>query len=275
MTRQRRPHSSPAFPADPRLWQTLLVSLGVHLAVVALFTVAGPARFQRHIRPVYQVDLVSPPVANPRAGRPDARPEPAKAAPRAPVPAPAKPVQVVPKTEPVKIAKPEPAKPAVKKPEAAKTKPAAKETSYEDVVRDIEKKRRAQENREFEQKMRQLAAKANAAAVPHAPVGVPEGKGTEAGSKHDDWLLVKLKEQWSYSPYVGGGRTDLEAVFLLHFDAKGRFVDYKIKHGSGNRQFDESVVRALLKLFKDQALPNPPKRPSEFEVAFNLKDLKR
>jgi hypothetical protein len=113
------------------------------------------------------------------------------------------------------------------------------------------------------------------AAVPHAPSGTPDGKGTEAGSAHDTWLQTELKEQWSYSPYLGGGRTDLEAVFLLRFDARGQFVDYVIKHPSGSRQFDESIVRALHKLFKEQGLPNPPPRPSEFEVAFNLKDLKR
>jgi outer membrane biosynthesis protein TonB len=250
----------------------LLLSLGVHLVVVAALLLAGQDRFRRDMRPVYRVDLVSPPVASPQAGRPDAGPPPAAPIPK---PQPARP-------EPVKITKPEAAKPAavVKKAEPAK-KPAEPQPKP--------KSPKAQDEESLEQSLREMQERAaldrtlaamrqkttGKEAAGAAPVGMPEGKGSEAGSSYDLWLRTQLREQWSYSPYLGGGRTDLEALFLLRFDARGTFVDYRIVRSSGNRQFDESIVRALLKLFKAQGLPSPPKRATEFEVAFNLKELKR
>lgn len=272
MSDRRFSRKSAAAPADPRLGRMLLLSVGVHLVVVAALLLAGQDRFRRDLRPVYRVDLVSLPVPSPQAGRPDAGPKPAASPPKA------EPV----KPAPVKIAKPEPVKPsavvkkaeAVKKTTEAQPKPKSGKTQDEESL--AKSLREMQDRAALERRLAEMRQKtAGQGAAGAAPVGMPDGKGTEAGSSYDLWLQTRLKEQWSYSPYLGGGRTDLEALFLLRFDAKGTFIDYRIQRSSGNRQFDESIVRALLKLFKEQGLPSPPKRATEFEVAFNLKELKR
>src|SRR5512145_3189569 len=98
MKRQHPDRQLTGYHQDPRFGRMVLASLGVHLAVVLLFSGVLMPRFQRDLRPVYHVDLVNLPVMNPQAGRPDARPEPAKA--------PAKPAP----PEPVKAAPPAPPK---------------------------------------------------------------------------------------------------------------------------------------------------------------------
>jgi outer membrane biosynthesis protein TonB len=263
---------------DPRFRRLLLVSLGVHLAVVLLFSGVLLPRFQRDLRPVYHVDLVNLPVMNPQAGRPDARPEPAKApakpaAPepvKAPPPVPPKPAA---KAETVKMAKPEVAKPAAvqpKKPEAV-PKPAPKEATYDKTLSAIEDLRRKQEIDRLKQDLAQLGAKDSrqAAAVPDAPAGMLDGKGTEVGIAYDAWLHEFLKQAWTLSRYQVS-RRDLKATVKLAFDAQGNLLDYKFIEKSGEERFDDSVRKAILQLKK---LPNPPGSRMEKDIVFNLKDL--
>jgi hypothetical protein len=126
MNRQHPDRHQAEYHQDPRFGRLLLASVGAHLAVVLLFSGVLLPRFQRDLRPVYHVDLVNLPVKSPQAGRPDARPEPAKAPakPAAPEPvkaAPPAPPKPEPRPEAVKLARPEAAKPAAVQPK----KPAA------------------------------------------------------------------------------------------------------------------------------------------------------
>ncbi len=256
---------------DPRFGRLLLASLGVHLAVVLLFSGVLLPRFQRDLRPVYHVDLVNLPVKNPQAGRPDAGPKPEKAPVKQAAPEPAKapppaPAKVEPKPEVVKVAKPV----APPKKPATQAKPAPKQPSYDKTLSAIEDLRRRQEIEDLKRQLAQLGAKdTRKPADSNAPVGMPEGKGSEAGTSYDAWLHEYLKQAWTLSKYQVA-RRDLEATVRLMFDAQGNLKDYTFVEKSGEERFDDSIRKAILQLKK---LPNPPGSRMEKEVVFNLKDL--
>lgn len=280
MNRQHTDRQLAEYHQDPRFRRLLLASLGAHLAVVLLFSGVLLPRFQRDLRPVYHVDLVNLPVMSPQAGRPDARPEPtpAPAKPAAPestkAPPPAPP-KAEPKPEAVKLAKPEPAKSAAvqpKKPEAAPVKAREKETAAEAAaLQERLRQMQARHEREgIKKRLDEMAAKdSRQSAVPNAPVGMMDGKGTEAGISYDAWLHEYLKQAWTLSQYQVA-RRDLQATVKLFFDAQGNLLDYTFVKKSDEERFDDSVRKAILQLKK---LPNPPGSRMEKEVRFNLKDL--
>lgn len=280
MNRQRSDRQLTEYHQDPRFRRLLLASIGVHLAVVLLFSGVLLPRFQRDLRPVYHVDLVNLPVMNPQAGRADARPEPAKAPakPAAPEPVkaapPAAPPKPAAKPEAVKLAKPEPAKPAAVQPKkpTAVAKPAPKEPTYEkETLSAIDDLRRRQEIERLKQDLAQLGAAKDTrqATVPHAPVGMQDGKGTEVGIAYDAWLHEFLKQAWTLSRYQVA-RRDLQATVRLTFDAQGNLLDYTFVKKSAEERFDDSVRKAILQLKK---LPTPPGSRMEKDIVFNLKDL--
>jgi len=272
MNRNRFTRQQADFHHDPRLGRLLLASLGAHLAIIVLFSGVLLPRFARDTRPVYHVDLVNLPVMNPQAGRPDAGPKPTKApakpaAPEPVKPSPAAPTKPAAKPEAVKVAKPEA---AAKKPEAVKPAPKATSSEKENLSSTIEEMRRRQEIEALKQKLAQFGGKdTRQAAVPNAPVGMPDGKGSEAGVAYDLWLHEYLKQAWTLSRYQVS-RRDLESTVRLVFDAQGNLKDYTFVEKSGEERFDDSVRRAVLQLKK---LPNPPGSRLEREVVFNLKEL--
>jgi len=276
---------------EPKLGRMLIVSLVVHLAVLAVFTGVFEPRLAKPPR-AYYVDLVNLPVADPQAGRPDVRPKaekPRKAPepPKAEVKPPEPPKPPPKKPEPVKVAKPEPVKPKVAKPKpkpVPKAKPAPKakpkpkpevakpSQSYEeDTLAAIKKMQAKKEIEELKQKLAALSASdtRQAPAVPDAPVGMPEGSGTEAGTSYDAWIHDYLKQAWLLSKYQVPSR-DLEATVALVFDPQGKLLDYRFLEHSGEARFDDSVKRAVLQL---KQLPKAPGRRLEREVVFNLKEL--
>lgn len=255
--------------AEVGLGRMLLVSLAIHGAVLVLFTGVLLPRFERERRPVYYVDLVNLPVMSPQAGRPDARPEKAEPA-KKPEPAPA-PAPVAKKAEPAakKAAVPAKPKPApAKKAEPAK-KPAPPPERYEETLSAIEQLKRKREIEALKEKLAALGSADTRRAPGAAPVGMADGKGTEAGTSYDAWLHTFLKEAWTLSKYQVS-RRDLEATVHLVFDPRGRLLDYRFLEKSGEDRFDDSVRRAVLQL---ETLPTEPGRRLEKEVVFNLKEL--
>jgi TonB family protein len=251
----------------------IFVSLGMHLLVFALFSGILLPRFRRDTRPVYHVDLVNLPVKAPQAGRPDARPEKPKPETRPKKPEPVR-TAPPPKPEAVKVAKPKPVKPAVqpKKPDAVKEKAgekpsAADEKALQEKLRQMRARR---EIEEYKERISELAAKdTRQAAIPNAPVGMPEGKGTAAGIAWDLWIQTFLKSNWSLSKYQVS-RLDLQAKVRIVYDAGGNLLDYRFLDPSGDSTFDDSVKRAIL---KEKKLPRKPEERLDIEVIFNLKDL--
>lgn len=279
----------PLLTPEQGLRRTIVLSLLLHLLVLALF--AGDFLPRRKVdeRPVYVVDLLNLPVKDPQAGRPDAAREPQKTPDQSPAPAAtAAPPQKAP--EPVKLPPktPEPPKPEPPKPEPVKpTKPAevvkpvpskepppkptpSKETAPADsVAQRIEDLRRQQEMNELKERLASLGSKDSRGRGTDAPVGVADGKGSEAGTSFDVWIHDYLKKAWALSKYQVT-RRDLEAAVVIVFDPQGRLVDYRFTRKSGDERFDDSVRKAILQL---KQLPTPPDKRMELDVIFNLKEL--
>ncbi len=268
----------------------LLVSLGIHLAVVGLFSGLLLPRMQRDLRPVYYVDLVNLPVRDPQAGRPDARPpSPAASAPKAappqpapapkpqapppaptpaPAPKPPPPVAAAPKAAPAPA--PKAAPPASRPAEPPRPAPPPAATEQE-LAQRLEQMRRQREREELRERLAQLAQQdTRQAPASNAPVGMPEGRGSEAGVDEKTWIQAFLRANWALSEYQVGGRLDLVARVQIKYGASGLLADYRILKGSGDVNFDESVKRAIL---KEKQLPFKPERTLDLEVEFNLKDL--
>ncbi|TRO80523.1 TonB C-terminal domain-containing protein [Desulfuromonas acetexigens] len=116
-----------------------------------------------------------------------------------------------------------------------------------------------------------LAAKTAKASAGNVPVGMPDGKGSEEGVLDEAWLKEFLTRAWGLSPYQVT-RTDLEAKVQLTFDSQGKLSNYKFLDKSTDSRFDDSVVKAILKLKEN---PMPTLAGTRKEVVFNLKELQR
>jgi len=243
---------------DPKFGRLLAISLALHVVLWLVFQLVLSSRFDAPPKTVYYVDLTQRPVKNPRAGRPT---------PPAPKPT----------TPP----------PATRKPAATPTpksppKPATDTSTRQDTTRAAIDKLRAEKVRNAqEQALRdKLAAlttedtrEATPAAASDAPLGSATGQGDEIGPGDREWLNAKLKELWNLSRYQVES-LDLQAELELEFSATGKLLSYHFLDRSGNRRFDDSVVRVMLKL-KDLDLPLSFERRTRIRTLFNLKELMR
>ena len=247
---------------DPGLGRMLLLSLAVHLLVVVLFFTGLIPLRQTPPREVYYVDLVNLPVKNPKAGRPEAR----VAQNKKPEEPPKKVAPEKPKVEkaPAKVV----TKPTVAPKAAAKKAPEKKAETAKPV--DESSVQSALDRLRLKQEIARMTQNDDRSAdFSKAPVGMPTGKGTEAGPALEAWIHDYLKQAWSLSKYQVG-RLDLEATVELQFDARGNLKNYRFIKASGDTRFDDSVKKAVLELKK---LPMEPESPLDLPVVFNLKDL--
>jgi TonB family protein len=287
----------------------LVLSLAAHALVVVLFSGLLVPPVTRDERPVYYVDLVNLPVAKPQAGRPDgskgsatmtqkaapkkaepSKTESSKASP--PVKTAAK-VQLPPKkTAPVKEQAPKvkapPEKVAAKEKVAVKAKavpqvkPKSVEKEYQQSVLGAVaalRAKKAAEQAEAARKAKIEALKDKLAAMTGtaasagtgsgAPLGVPGGRGDQAGPSWSLWLQSYLTSNWSLSRYQVKSR-ELEAVIHVVYDRDGSLIRKSLSRSSGDTVFDRSVEDAVL---KSRTLPKAPGQRMEFDIIFNLKDL--
>lgn len=274
----------------------VVASVLAHILAVAVFSGVFTPASKRPDRPVYYVDLVNLPVANPQAGRPDGRRKKTTQVPETKKPA-------VKARETVKLApskKPAVQKKAVKKKPVqkkvvtpkkeapkAKVKPRAKpktrsvEEKYEQsVVGAVEALRAKKKAAQAEQarkakiavlknKLAAMASRDTRGGSGHAPLGEENGRGHEAGNPFGPWLQTYLTTNWSLSRYQVS-RQDLEAVIHVVYDGQGNLIRKNLTKPSGDRVFDRSVEDTVL---KSKKLPNAPGQRMEFDIIFNLKDL--
>jgi len=248
---------------EPKFGRMLGASMILHLIVVLVFTGVLIPRMKSEPRPVYVVDLVNLPVANPQAGRPDATPKrkPVKAAPK-PKPT----VQPKPKATPKPVAKPKP------KPKLA-AKPAVKPTpkaDYQDVMSAIDKLKRQKELADLKQKLAAMSTQDTRTHAVNAPLGEVAGSGTEEGVGYQSWLTQAYRNNWSLSQYQVSHPERLEIQVDVVYDARGFLKDYIVKKDSGDRRFDDSVIRAIRAV---ERLEPPPSKEFKETFTFNLKDL--
>lgn len=244
--------------AEPKIGRMFLVSFALHLLVLALFAGFPPGSDQVR-RPVYYVDLTRLPVANPQAGRPDARPPEQKQS-KAPAVRDKPAVKSATSTAP-KLSKSDTPK--------ATTVPSG--PSDADITRKIEKLRSAQEREALKAKLAALAAddRRGEDSGVEAPLGMPDARGSEAGVSQLAWLQDYLTEMWRLSPYQVN-RSDVKMKVALVYRGK-KLTDYKILESSEDKIFEESVRKAILKASTLEF--DPAENPWRVEVEFNLKEL--
>ena len=277
---------------EPGFRQMLLVSLLLHLLLPVLSFV--PFFSQRAIEkpPVYRVNLVNKIVKNPQAGRPEATPvkkKPVVKPKSKPKPKPAvkpKPIPPKPKSIPVKPKpvppKPKPApKPAPVKPKPEPKpvpKPAISKAQKSNLQKRLEQMRAAEQKKASEQARKDRIAALKAAALAEssslrspidaAPVGMADGTGDEAGVSAIAFVQEFIQQKWSFSKYQATGTP--EAEMKLFYNADGTLLHYKFLKKSGNSNFDDSLLRAIV---KSQQLPQKLPEAMRFEIVFNLKDM--
>ncbi|WP_305043636.1 TonB C-terminal domain-containing protein, partial [Geoalkalibacter sp.] len=134
-----------------------------------------------------------------------------------------------------------------------------------------EQARRQEERAALDKSLAALTAKdtRGGSPIPDAPLGMPDGRGTEAGASYAAWMNEFFRQQWKLSKYQVS-RLDLEAELVIIYDARGNLIDYRCVRESGDRVFDDSVRAAIL---REKKLPFEPGRRWEERYVFNLKDL--
>jgi len=248
----------------------LLASLVLH--VVAAIFLSGVVRIPHAKTPApYRVELVSLPVPRPQAGLPGVVPETPAPKEKVALPAPAeKPVVVkpTPKTPAVQV---KPKEKPKEKPKADKPAPVVDKVdrAYENTLDEIGRMKRLKEIREIRQRLERMVAEETQNKTSTVPVGMPSGRGDQAGGTFDAWIKAQITEYWTLSRYQVT-RLDLAATVHLEFDARGTRSGYRFAKSSDDARFDDSVRRAVLQL---ERLPTAPEKPLQFDITFNLKDL--
>jgi outer membrane biosynthesis protein TonB len=238
--------SRSARPPDPRFGWLLLVSLAGHSLLLAVLTADWPGPPRSDAPPPVIVDLVHKPGMNPQAGRPEPR--------KVPAPAP-----------PPKAALPSRVAPPAKAP-PVKAAPRAAAGDVQDALQKLRDEQALQQK---------LAALRQTQAVPmDTPVGLPDAKGSEAAVTSLVYVQGTIQQNWALSPYLladPAKMARIEAWVRITYGKSGRMESFRFEKGSGDRQFDESIKRALV---KSQQLPSAlPVRLEDVRVVFNLKAM--
>lgn len=224
------------------------VSAVIHVAVFLLLTGFHLSpRFTA--APVYYVDILDLPVANPQAGRSAGNETPL------PSPQPAQPVL----REMTLPAKPHPKQPPVPaKPEPTRT------------ARDVEERIARLEN--------EAAARHQAAAIDalrkkgtaRAPAGMPGATGTEAGSDYASYIKSRLEDEFRTT--ISFQSRNPEVIVRLVISRQGRVVRQQVIRSSGDRIFEDAVTRTIMKAERN-FVPPPTDREFEITVKFSPRGI--
>ena len=231
--------------------RVLVVSLGAHLAVIAVFAwsprLSNPKVMA--LQGVVMVELLEAPAS--AEPKPRARP--------------AKKIVVLP-DKPKAAPKPKPA------PKKAAVKPAKKtapppQKNLADVMKELEKKSGSADE--------VVAASPRAGAPAGAVAGAGAVSGSARGVRVDPevagWMRrtrIHVRQSWVLAP--GFRSQDLETHVSVRIDSGGRVQGGpRITRRSGNPWYDDSVVRALEKA---SPLPAPPEA-GEWPFVFRPEDL--
>jgi TonB family protein len=187
--------------------------------------------------------------AKPPPPPPPPPPKVAKVIPKQPAPLPK------PKPKP-KEAPPPPVPPKAKPKEEPKAEPAA-EQDYDDVLAQL----RAEEGSTAPKPVEQAVV---------APAGGPSGPGKLVSPEEMRWILdvkAHVTRAWILEP--GFRMQPLVTLVEVELGAGGQVQRTRIRQGSGNPWYDESVERAIQKA---SPLPAPP-RAGAFDFSFDAREL--
>jgi len=232
---------------EPGFGWMFLCSTAIHLACY-FFLVEfhfAPRPFKEG--PVYYVDVVNLPVANPRAGTPSS-----------PGRAPSRPAQ-----QEMAL----PAKSSLKA-SAKSTPPNQKSAASDETARQF-KARMAKIEREVEAKHVSAALdalqKKVAAAGNGGRAGMPGAKGTEAGSDYASYIRSRLTDVFKTT--ISFQTKSPEVMVKLTIDRNGKVIGLHFERSTNDRIFEEAVRRTILKAA--QTFPPPP-GGEKFEYSYRF-----
>lgn len=104
--------------------------------------------------------------------------------------------------------------------------------------------------------------------IPDAPVGMPDGRGTEAGVSPSAFVQTFIRQNWTFARHQAIGNPEAE-VYLV-YNAAGTLLEHRFIRRSGHTAFDESLIRALT---LSRQLPQPLPQTMHFTIIFNLKEM--
>ncbi len=227
-----------------------LCSTVIHLAFFFILVEFHFSPLPHPEGPVYYVDVVNLPVANPQAGTPS--PPGGAAA----VTRPKREEMVVPARVPQKSAPK--TKPSVEKKPAS---PAETAQQFEERMAKIEQEVAGKHESQAVEAIRQRMAGAGKG----GQVGVPGGKGTEAGSDYAGYIRSRLTD--AFRTTIAFQTKNPEVMVRLTIDRNGRVAGVKLERSSGDRIFEDAVLRTIAKA--EQNFPPPP-GGKRFEYSFRF-----
>lgn len=250
--------------SDRKPGMMFALSLFLHLAVILVCTRTELFRAELREATPYYVDIVSLPVVDPAAGNGPAQPS-------------------SPSPHPAAVSSPTPAasvqsRPAmtlpVKSPTARKAAPAAQATPESSD----------QEAREFRERLSRLEhssdARHQAAALEslqkrsaaNARPGLPSASGTTPGFDYAAYIQSRLKDSLATTMVY---RSKQPEVFVhLYIDKKGKLLRYTIEKSSGDKLFNDSVMRTIEKA-KGFFPPNPAGTDFDKLYAFSPQEVSK
>ena len=251
---------------EKNLGPPFVVSLLVHIAVLIvgarlhLFTAGALST-----APVYYVDVVNLPVANPQAGSASGGGGGAPEQPASPPP-PAPPAMKLPmKAPPAKSAKaPAPAAPT--------TSPRRKGESSKEfderlarLERDAEARRQAAVMEALQKK---VAGKGGGTGTSGAPgrAGAPGGTGTQAGSYYDTYIRSRLEDAFQVEDTFKPDQSKVVAVRIT-IGRTGKITALQVERTSNDKMFNDAVMRTITRAERDFP-PTPTGGPVELRFVF-------
>jgi colicin import membrane protein len=237
---------------DVGLGSSIACSLLLHAALLAGLTLfTSFLQVNPTVAPVYYVDILNLPTANPRAGSPGASGK--DSAPPAPAPTPAQEREEM-RLPPKKLSAPTTKQAPEKKPTAETEK------EFRERLARLENKVEGQHATAAIEALRRKAAAGSGRA------GMPTGTGTEAGSDYGSYIQSRLKDAFALT--IASSSRNPMVVARLTIDRHGKVIGLRIERSSGDKVFEESVERAV-----DRASANfpPPPGSKEFQQGFIFK----
>lgn len=235
---------------DFGLVSAITCSLLAHLAFFAAFTFLDFFRpAHTNTVPVYYVDIVNLPVANPQAGSPSDRGSDQAPA----IPEPQKEEMRLPATTPQKL-------PAAI-PDRKKSEPRADTgQEFNERLARLENKVQGQHTEDVIAQLRKKVAAGSGRA------GMPGATGTEAGSDYGSYIQSRLRD--AFETTIATSSRNPLVVVRLTIDRFGKVIGYRIERTSGDKVFEDSVARAVDRAGEN--FPPPPGR-KEFQQGFIFK----
>lgn len=181
---------------------------------------------------------------------------------------------------PKPAAKPKP----VPKPQPPAPKPRPKPTPKPEVApkpapRDEAAERRAREEAERAERLKEMLARSTALALQDEEAAAQDdGDAAAATMTYSDAIAQAIVREWSRPP---SARNDMEARMVVELTPAGDLLGVEIADSSGNAAFDRAAEAAVRKAARRQRFAVPPERRlfeahfRRFTLLFKPEDLLR